>query len=58
MIGMVMLLGSNWAGLASSLGLAVCFLRTALEDGALMDELPGYRVYAAKVRWRLIPLVW
>ena len=58
LVGMVLLLGSSWAALASTLGLAVCFLRTALEDDALMEELPGYRVYAARVRWRLIPFVW
>jgi len=29
--------------------------RTALEDRTLKDELPGYRDYARRVRYRLIP---
>jgi hypothetical protein len=28
------------------------------EEDVLMDGLPGYRVYAAKVRFRLLPGVW
>ena len=38
--------------------IAVTALRTALEDRALQRELPGYREYAARVRWRLVPGVW
>jgi protein-S-isoprenylcysteine O-methyltransferase Ste14 len=30
-------------------------LRTALEDAALQTELPGYRDYALRVGYRLIP---
>lgn len=33
-------------------------IRTALEDRTLIDELPGYADYAARVRWRLLPGVW
>ena len=33
-------------------------VRTALEDRTLQKELPGYRDYAEKTRYRLIPLVW
>jgi protein-S-isoprenylcysteine O-methyltransferase Ste14 len=38
----------------------VCLLvlRTSLEDRVLQDELPGYRDYARRVRYRLIPAVW
>jgi protein-S-isoprenylcysteine O-methyltransferase Ste14 len=32
--------------------------RTAAEDRLLQAELPGYRDYAARVRWRLIPGLW
>ena len=28
------------------------------EDRILQAELPGYRDYAARVRWRLLPGVW
>ncbi|NTW38010.1 MAG: isoprenylcysteine carboxylmethyltransferase family protein [Syntrophobacteraceae bacterium] len=33
-------------------------LRTALEDKTLLAELPGYKEYAQKVRFRLIPGLW
>jgi len=37
---------------------AVLVIRTALEDRTLRAELPGYREYAARVRYRLIPSLW
>jgi len=30
-------------------------IRTALEDKTLREELPGYRDYAGRVRYRLFP---
>jgi len=33
-------------------------VRTALEDRTLQQELPGYREYADRVRYRLIPGVY
>ncbi len=33
-------------------------IRTILEDRTLLAELPGYREYAQKVRYRLIPGIW
>jgi protein-S-isoprenylcysteine O-methyltransferase Ste14 len=33
-------------------------IRTALEDRVLQDELAGYRDYARRVRYRLLPGVW
>lgn len=33
-------------------------IRTALEDKTLLAELPGYKEYAEKVRFRLVPGVW
>ncbi len=32
--------------------------RTATEDRVLLAELPGYRNYAERVRWRLLPGIW
>jgi len=32
--------------------------RTAFEDRTLQQELPGYREYAQRVRYRLLPGVW
>jgi protein-S-isoprenylcysteine O-methyltransferase Ste14 len=34
------------------------FYRVITEDRVLLTELPGYREYAGRVRWRLIPGVW
>ncbi len=58
--------GSFWAYLASPVLLdswwalvpALLVLRTHLEDRTLQQELPGYRDYAARVRYRLIPGIW
>lgn len=32
--------------------------RAIAEDRVLLAELPGYRDYAARVRWRLVPGLW
>jgi protein-S-isoprenylcysteine O-methyltransferase Ste14 len=34
------------------------FYRAIAEDRVLQGELPGYRDYAARVRWRLVPGLW
>jgi protein-S-isoprenylcysteine O-methyltransferase Ste14 len=52
------LLDSFWALLPVALVTGVLLLRTALEDRTLHDELPGYRDYAARVRYRLLPGIW
>jgi len=53
-----LLLGS-WYGLAASaVLLAGLVLRTAMEDRELHRNLAGYEEYAARIRYRLIPLVW
>ncbi len=52
------LLGSVVALSAAFSMLLVLVIRTALEDRTLMNELPGYREYTKKVRYRLIPFVW
>lgn len=52
------LLGSLWALVPA--GLAVCgyVVRTALEDRTLREELDGYKDYARRVRYRLVPGIW
>ena len=40
------------------LAVATLIRRTALEDRLLHDNLEGYRDYAARVRFRLVPGVW
>lgn len=56
--GMPFLLGSWWAVIPGGLTIILFFIRTALEDRTLQAELPGYKEYAARVRYRLIPGVW
>lgn len=57
-VGSGLALGSYWAGLALLPIVPLFVRRTRLEDRMLHDELPGYRAYAARVRWRIVPLVY
>ncbi len=52
------LLGSFWALIIAAIDLYLIVWRTVLEDRTLQEELPGYREYAARVRYRLIPWLW
>jgi len=52
------LLGSWLSLVPITAGVALHVLRTALEDRTLLAELPGYRDYAARVRYRLLPGIW
>jgi protein-S-isoprenylcysteine O-methyltransferase Ste14 len=56
--GIPLALGSYWGLVPSALGMVVLVLRTALEDRMLQNELAGYKDYARRVRYRLIPGVW
>jgi len=51
-------LGSFWALIPGGLVVALFTLRTSLEDQFLQENLEGYREYATRVRWRLLPGVW
>jgi protein-S-isoprenylcysteine O-methyltransferase Ste14 len=51
-------LGSLWACIPMALLVANLFLRTTLEDRTLKSELEGYKEYASRVRFRLIPGIW
>jgi len=53
--GMVLALGSMWTLVPAAVALIITVMRTMLEDQALQDELPGYRDYARRVRYRLVP---
>jgi protein-S-isoprenylcysteine O-methyltransferase Ste14 len=58
MIGMPLALGSYW-GLAFVIpGVVVLVLRIRDEETLLSQELAGYRQYAQRVRYRLVPYVW
>jgi protein-S-isoprenylcysteine O-methyltransferase Ste14 len=52
------LLGSLWALIPAALAVCILFIRTALEDKTLQEELEGYREYTEKVRYRLLPGMW
>ena len=58
MAGMALVLGSWWALVHAGLIGVLYIFRTALEDRMLQEELPGYREYAQKVLYRLIPGIW
>jgi protein-S-isoprenylcysteine O-methyltransferase Ste14 len=51
-------LDSLWTFLPAVFLTIVLVIRTALEDKALQNELDGYRDYARRVRYRLLPGVW
>jgi protein-S-isoprenylcysteine O-methyltransferase Ste14 len=51
-------LGSLWACIPMALLVVNLFVRTALEDRTLQNELEGYKDYAARVRYRLLPGIW
>lgn len=51
-------LGSYWALLPALLLPVVLAARILDEERLLVEELPGYREYTAKTRYRLIPGLW
>jgi len=51
-------LGSFWAILAFIPLCVIIILRTLNEEEVLKRDLPGYRAYCEKVRYRLVPLIW
>jgi len=53
-----LILGSTWALVPGVLIVGLFFVRTALEDRTLQTGLPGYKEYAERVRYRLIPAIW
>jgi protein-S-isoprenylcysteine O-methyltransferase Ste14 len=50
----------SWIATAFLAAFSLPFLlyRAASEDRTLLAELPGYRGYAQRVRWRLLPGIW
>ncbi|MCK4765470.1 MAG: hypothetical protein KAW12_24925, partial [Candidatus Aminicenantes bacterium] len=50
-------LGSFYAFIPAVLIVFLFILRTALEDKTLRAELPGYKEYTQKVRYRLFPKI-
>ena len=56
--GIVLAFSSLWTIVPGIVALIITFIRTALEDRTLQEELPGYRDYTQKVSYRLIPGVY
>ena len=56
--GMPLALGSFWALIPVGFGAVILIVRTVLEDRMLQNELEGYKDYAGRVRYRLLPGVW
>jgi len=55
LFGVVLALGSVWVLIPAAVASIIAVIRTVLEDQTLQEELPGYRDYARRVRYRLIP---
>jgi protein-S-isoprenylcysteine O-methyltransferase Ste14 len=55
LLGIVLAFGSVWTLIPATVALIITAIRTVLEDQTLQEELPGYREYAGRVRYRLIP---
>ncbi len=58
MICFPLFMGSFFSLIPAFIIIILFFLRTALEDKTLHEELPGYKEYAKKVRYRLLPGLW
>ena len=55
---MPLALGSWWAFVPGIVLVVFAFRRVLIEDRFLAANLPGYREYAARVRYRLLPGIW
>ena len=58
LFGIVLALSSVWTLIPVAVASIISVIRTVLEDQTLQEELPGYRDYAHRVRYRLIPWVY
>jgi len=58
LLGIVLALSSVWTLIPAAAALIIAVIRTALEDQTLQEELPGYRDYARRVNYRLVPGVY
>ncbi len=58
LIGIPLALGSLWGLVFVVPGVIVLAWRIRDEEKLLQEELPGYREYTRKVRYRLVPSLW
>ncbi len=52
------ILGSWWGNIPMGIVLILLVIRTSLEDKFLQKELKGYKEYAQKTKYKLIPYIW
>jgi protein-S-isoprenylcysteine O-methyltransferase Ste14 len=57
-LGIPLMLESWWSFIPGVISVILFFVRTALEDQTLIDELSGYKSYADRVRYKILPGVW
>ena len=57
-LGIALALGSLRALVPAAIASLLLVVRTELEDRTLKEELEGYKEYAGRVRYRLVPGVW
>ena len=55
LLGIVLALSSLWTLIPAAVALVIAVIRTAMEDRTLQEELPGYKEFARRVRYRLFP---
>lgn len=58
LFGILLALGSVWTLIPAAVASIIGVIRTGLEDQTLQEELPGYRDYVRRVRYRWIPGVY
>ena len=57
-VALPLMLGSQWALIPAGLAVVALIVRTAFEDQMLQEELDGYKDYAQRVHYRLVPGIW
>src|SRR5262245_22794439 len=57
-VGLPLALGALWALIPVALAIPILIVRTNFEDRMLQAELSGYKEYASRVRYKLVPGVW
>jgi len=58
LLGAPLLLGSWWGLCVAVVLILMLGFRAVMEERMFTAEFDGYRDYAARVRYRLVPLLW
>ena len=58
LVGISLVLGSLWSFVPVGVMVILMIIRTVFEDRTLQLELPGYREYTQKTRYRIFPGIW